>query len=115
MIVTTQYRGRHIAGLYIGTSNVDRYFSRSAQVVELHLGHLHIQCRLTAQFWDGKPEIEDSRLGEWLKSKHLYDKSFQTPIPVEMVPSGQNTFSLGPLASSLAGSINTTPQTTASA
>lgn len=115
MVVTTQYRGRRIAGLFIGNSNVERYFARNSQVVELHLDHLHIQCRLPSRFWEDKPEIEDARLSEWLQAKHLYDKSFQSPIPVEMIPAGENAFRLGPLATSRAASAKLSPQASTSA
>lgn len=115
MVVTTQYRGRRIAGLFIGSSNVARYFSRDIQVIELHLDHLHIQCRLSAQFWEDKPEIVDSRLSDWLRSKHLYDKSFQSPIPVEMIPAGQDAYRLGPAIANRAASANVSPQASTSA
>jgi hypothetical protein len=113
MVVTTQYQGRRIAGLFIGSKNANRYFSRNSRIVELQLDHLQIQCRLSAQFWDDTPEIQDPRLCDWLKSKHLYDKCFQTPIPVELVPAGDNTFRLGPLVMEVAVSLPPPPITAA--
>jgi len=94
MVVTTQYLGRRVAGIHIGTSNVESYFAREQTLIELQLDHLQILCRLNDQFWNEQPEILDSRLGDWLRSKHLFDKSYLTPIPVELIPLGENSFRL---------------------
>ena len=66
MVVKSQCSGHRIIGLYIGVNNVRRYFPRSMAAIDLHLDHLQIQCRLAPHFWNGQPEIRDSRLCEWL-------------------------------------------------
>jgi hypothetical protein len=99
MVVKTQYDGFRVSGLYVGTKNVKRYFSKRVHEVELQLDHLQIQCGLTERFWDGQPEIHDPRLCDWLESKHLHDKPGRTPIPLALIPSGKNSFKVAPLDS----------------
>ncbi len=71
MVVKTQSKGRGVTGLNVGTTNVQRYFSRGVSFVELQLDHLQIQCDLSPDFWQDQPEIFDPRLCAWLESKHL--------------------------------------------
>ena len=97
MVVTTQYVGFRVSGLYVGANNVRRYFSKRVQEVELQLDHLQIQCGLTARFWNGQPEIHDPRLCDWLESKNFHDKPCRTPIPLALIPSGKNVFKVAPL------------------
>jgi hypothetical protein len=97
MVVKTQYDGFRVSGLYVGTNNVRRYFSKRISEVELQLDHLQIQCGLTAGFWDGQPEIHDPRLCDWLESKQFHDKPCCTPIPLALIPSGKNSFKVAAL------------------
>ena len=59
MVVKTHCKGRAFTGVEMGASNVRRYFPRDAEVIELHLDHLLIQCGLTPDFWQG--QTRDSR------------------------------------------------------
>jgi len=98
MIVKAQYCGNHVAGLYVGSNNVRRYFSKRNRQVELELGHLRILCGLNPPFWQNKPAIEDPRLCVWLETKHPQQAPSQTEIPLALVPSGKNSFRLAEIA-----------------
>jgi hypothetical protein len=100
MVVKLQSKGRELVGLQVGASNVRRYFSKAAAVIELELDHLQIQCGLGPEFWRGQPEIRDPRLCAWLKAKQFEGKPGETPIPLAMIPSGKNSFRLQPLCRS---------------
>jgi hypothetical protein len=96
MVVQTQDRlpGRHGMGLYIGAVNVQEYFSRDMQVIELELEHLRIACTLEPSFWEDRPEIHDARLSSWLESKRTSGKLASPPAPVAMIPCGNHSFRL---------------------
>jgi hypothetical protein len=98
MVVKTQCKGREVTGLLVGASNARRYFPRNISAIELQLDHLRIECGLTPEFWRGQPEIHDPRLCAWLESKQFNGKSCRTPIPLNMIPSGSNSFKFGPLS-----------------
>jgi hypothetical protein len=93
MVVTSQCTGSRVTGLYVGTSNVRRYFSKRVKQIELQLDHLRIECGLGPDFWQGQPSIHDPRLCIWLESKH-HDRS-RTPVRLLLTPSGINSFILG--------------------
>ena len=97
MVVMTQCKGRGVTGLHVGINNVRRYFPKGTSVIELQLDHLHIQCDLTPDFWQGQPEIYDPRLCAWLESKHLHGRPDRTPVPLAMIPAGRNSFRLQPV------------------
>ena len=97
MVVKTQSKGRGATGLHVGAANVRRYFPRSTSVIELQLDHLQIQCGLGPDFWQGQPDINDPRLCAWLESKHLHGKPHRTPVPLAMIPAGENSFRLQPV------------------
>jgi len=65
--------------------------------VELRLDHLRIECGLTPRFWNGQPEIHDPRLCLWLESKQSHRKERRAPMPLDMTPSGEHCFTLGPV------------------
>lgn len=90
MMVRTQGRGRSIRGLYVGAANVRRHFPRDIAVIELQLDHLRILCGLAPDFWQGQPEICDSRLCAWLESKQVQG----APIRLAMISEGANLFRL---------------------
>jgi hypothetical protein len=94
MVVTSQCSGHRVMGLYIGAGNVRRYFPKTIHEIELQLDHLRIECWLKPDFWNGHPEIRDPRLCLWLESKARNGKS--VPLPLAMIPSGENSFILGP-------------------
>ena len=96
MFVTSQYSGRRVTGLYVGASNVRRYFPKNVKTIELQLDHLRIECGLQGHFWQDKPEIHDPRLCLWLESKHRNETGARAPVPLAMIPSGKNSFKLGP-------------------
>lgn len=96
MLVMTQSKGPGATGLYVGADNVRRYFSKRISVVELQLDHLRIQCSLSPDFWQDQPEIHDPRLCSWLESKHLHARPGRTPVPLAMIPEGENSFRLQP-------------------
>jgi hypothetical protein len=98
MVVKTQCKARGITGLHVGVDNVRRYFPKNVSVIELQLDHLQIQCGLDPGFWQGHPEIFDPRLGAWLESRHLHGKPDRNPIPLAMIPSGNNSFRLQPVS-----------------
>jgi hypothetical protein len=97
MVVKTRSKGRGVTGLHIGTSNVRRYFPKGISVIELQLGHLQIQCDLPPDFWQDQPDIFDPRLCSWLESHHLHAKPDRAPIPLAMIPEGENRFRLQPV------------------
>jgi hypothetical protein len=78
----------------VGALNVRRYFPRNISVIELELDHLQIQCGLDPEFWRDEPEIHDPRLCAWLESKNFHTRPGRTPVPLVMVPSGNNSFKL---------------------
>jgi hypothetical protein len=98
MVVKTHCKGRVVTGLHVGVSNVRRYFPKGIAVIELQLDHLQIQCGLAPNFWQGQPEIHDPRLCAWLESKNFHTKPFLEPIPMAMIPSGENSFRLQPIS-----------------
>jgi hypothetical protein len=98
MVVKTHCKGRVVTGLHVGVSNVRRYFPKGIAVIELQLDHLQIQCGLAPDFWQGQPEIHDPRLCAWLESKNFHTRPFLEPIPMAMIPSGENSFRLQPIS-----------------
>lgn len=98
MVVKTQCKGHEVTGLLVGTYNARRYFPKNVSAIELELDHLRIECGLPPEFWSDQPEIHDPRLCAWLSSKQFNGKSCRTPIPLKMVPSGENSFRIGPLS-----------------
>jgi hypothetical protein len=96
MLVTSQCSGNRVTGLYVGAQNVQRYFPKNVLTIELQLDHLRIECGLPPLFWEGQPEIHDPRLCLWLESKHLQRKESRTPMPLDMTPAGEHSFTLGP-------------------
>ncbi len=94
MVVRTQSKGLTVIGLYVGVNNVRRYFPRHISIIELHLDHLQIQCSLSPKFWQGQPEIHDPRLCAWLEAKNFRGNANRIPLPMSMIPSGENSFRL---------------------
>jgi hypothetical protein len=97
MVVKTRSKGLGVTGLHVGANNVRRYFPKRVPVIELQLDHLQIQCGLTPDFWQGHPEIYDPRLCAWLESKHMEKRKDRNPVPLAMVPAGDNAFRLQPV------------------
>ena len=97
MVVKTQSKGLGVTGLHVGVNNVRRYFPKHISSIELQLDHLLIQCGLKPDFWQGQPEIFDPRLCAWLESRHMHTKPDRTPIPLAMIPEGENSFRLQPV------------------
>ena len=98
MVVRTLGSGREVAGLYIGPRNARRYFPRRKGHIELFLGHLHINCALSEEFWQGKPEICDGRLADWLFARVYHGRAHRAPAPIALVPFGQHGFRVLPFA-----------------
>jgi hypothetical protein len=96
MVVTSQCRGRRVIGILVGENNVQRFFPMHITAIELQLDHLRIECGLGPNFWKDKPEISDPRLGLWLESKDRNGNGRRVPIPLAMIPSGRNSFIVGP-------------------
>lgn len=99
MVVRTIGCGRDVAGLYIGTHNARRHFPRKFQHIELQLGHLHIFCDLPPEFWQGRPQICDARLADWLFSSIFHGQQHRTPVRVTMIPLDKNVFRVMPYSS----------------
>jgi hypothetical protein len=97
MVVTSQCSGNRVTGLYVGAQNVQRYFPRNVLAIELQLDHLRIECGLPPLFWEGQPELHDPRLCLWLELKQSQQKEGRTPMPLDMIPSGEHSFTLGPV------------------
>lgn len=97
MVVTSQCSGHRVTGLYVGADNVRRYFPKHIAEIELQLDHLRIECGLGPGFWQDQPEIHDPRLCIWLESKQVKERG-QNPVCLAMIPSGENSFILGPVA-----------------
>lgn len=95
MVVSSLRNGHRVTGLYVGANNARRYFPKDVMEVELQLDHLRIECGLAPNFWQEEPEIHDSRLSLWLESKQ-WKHSAETLAHLAMVPSGENSFTLGP-------------------
>lgn len=98
MVVKTHSKGHGVTGLHVGATNVRRYFPKHVSVVELQLDHLQIQCGLEPDFWRGQPEIHDPRLCSWLESKNFQRRPDRTPVPLALIPSGNNSFRLQPIS-----------------
>jgi hypothetical protein len=94
VVVKAQYEGHRISGIWVGVNNVRRYFSKGIPVIELQLDHLQIQCGLTPHFWEGRPEIHDPRLCDWLESKNPQARHRRSSVPLAMIPAGKNSFKL---------------------
>jgi hypothetical protein len=94
MVVRTHSKGLTGTGLHVGIHNVRRYFPKRIDVIELHLDHLLIQCGLSPDFWRDRPEIHDPRLCAWLEAKNFRGNSNRTPLPMAMIPTGENSFRL---------------------
>jgi hypothetical protein len=92
MLVKTHRNGRDHLGLNIGTANARRYFRKRTPTIDLRLDDLEIQCPLPPDFWDGRPEIHDPRLSEWLEFKVGRGRSGRDPMLLTMVPSGSDRF-----------------------
>jgi hypothetical protein len=97
MIVRAQPKGRGATGLYIGARNARRNFKRCATGVDLQLGHIQIHCTFPPEFWQGQPEIFDTRLSSWLEAKVFHERSCRSPIPMLMIPAEKNSFRLHPI------------------
>jgi len=97
MVVKTQRRGHGVTGLHVGATNVRRYFPKGTKNIELHLGHLRIQCGLKPDFWHGQPQIYDPRLCAWLESKNLRGEANRA-VALAMIPVADNSFQLLPVA-----------------
>jgi hypothetical protein len=94
MVVKTQLRGGEVTGLLVGARNVRRYFPKGIRVIELQLDHLQIQCGLSPEFWNGHPEIHDSRLCEWLDFKVIHRTGERKQVKLAMTPAGECIFRL---------------------
>ena len=95
MVVTSKCIGHRVTGLYVGPSNVRRYFSKRATQIELKLDHLLIECGLSPNFWQDDPEIYDPRLCLWLESKQR-NHCGHSQFAMALIPSGKNSFILDP-------------------
>jgi hypothetical protein len=98
MVVMTHSKSRGVTGLHVGESNVRRYFPRNVSIIELQLDHLQIQCWLKPDFWQDQPEIHDPRLCAWLEAKHLHRRPDRQPVPLALIPAGNNSFRLQPIS-----------------
>jgi len=95
MVVKPQISGHRFTGIYVGVSNVKRYFPKQVAAIDLQLDHLRIRCGLSPDFWNGTPEIHDPRLSDWLQLKGMRGTSRES-IQLAMIPSGEDSFILGP-------------------
>jgi hypothetical protein len=83
-----------LIGLHIGARNVQEFFPRGVDVIELELDHLRIVCSLEPSFWQDRPEIHDLRLSSWLESKRSSGKLSAKPAAVALIRSGESSFRL---------------------
>lgn len=98
MLVKTYRDGRQCTGLHIGEANARRYFNKRTPSIELRLDDLRIQCALGDDFWQGRPEIHDVRLSEWLEFKTGRRRPGRETVYFSLVPSGPGSFVLRPPA-----------------
>lgn len=108
MVVTSQCSGHRVTGLYVGADNVRRYFPKHISEIELQIDHLRIECGLGPDFWQDQPEIHDPRLCVWLESKQMKETG-RNPVSLSMIPSGKNSFILGPTCMSTASRARRAP------
>jgi hypothetical protein len=95
MVVKTKCAGNKVMGLDVGAYNARRYFPRHLSAIELQLDHLRIECGLSPEFWNGRPEIHDRRLCSWLESKQFH-KASKNSAALIMIAEGENSFKLLP-------------------
>jgi hypothetical protein len=88
MIVTMQSKGRSITGIHVGLYDARRFFPEVRNAVDLELDDLRIRCSVRANSRLNRAEISDPRLTAWLEEKFYWQKLPATPVPVEMVRSG---------------------------
>jgi hypothetical protein len=115
MMVEAQSKGRGRCGLHIGAENVRRYFPRNISTVELQLEHLKIQCELGPEFWNGDPEIRDTRLCAWIESKHMHGNRSRSSVMLALIPTGENAWRLVPASAEMSVRSQTSTQTVAAA
>jgi hypothetical protein len=96
MLVKAHRVGRDQFDLQIGTTNARRYFRKRTPTIDLKLDDLEIRCELSPDFWEGRPEIRDPRLSEWLEFKVGSGRQGRDPMLLTMVPSGSDTFAVIP-------------------
>lgn len=94
MLVQTLSRDGRIVGLRIGAENVRRYFPVQQATIELVLGHLHIHCELPPEFWEGEPELFDSRLADWLEAKFRCSRKPGACVSLMLVKAGDGSYRL---------------------
>jgi hypothetical protein len=94
MIVKMQDRGRGVTSLRIGARNVRRYFAKGMPTIDLDLDNVQIQCDLSQDFWQDRPEIVDPRLCAWLTAKKSKLKVDGDGAVLLMLPAGRNSFRL---------------------
>lgn len=94
MVVKTHCQGRRITALDVGIDNVKRHFTKRISAIDFDLGHLQIRCELSAEFWNGHPEITDRRLCSWLENKNFKRSFGESFIFLDMIPEGNNSFRL---------------------
>lgn len=107
MLVEAHSKGPGVSGLYVGAANVRQHFPRSVTVIELQLDHLQIRCGLEPDFWQGRPEIYDSRLCAWLETRQMNKERHRTRVRLAMVPEGKNSFRLETISIERRGSART--------
>jgi len=98
MIVRTLQNGQEVTGLRVGATNVRRYFPRAVSRVKLRFGDLEIECKLTPEFWHGKPEIQDPRLREWLQYRQSRQRTDRKPITLAMDYAGGDSYIIEAIA-----------------
>jgi len=96
MLVKTYKDARQFTGLHIGEANVRRYFNKRTPSIELRLDDLRIQCTLSDDFWQGRPDIHDVRLSEWLDFKSGRRRPGRETVYFSLIPSGPGAFVLRP-------------------
>lgn len=92
--MTTQQSGYAVTGLRVGAANARRYFPKTVRRVKLRLGDLEIDCKLSPEFWNGKPEIHDHRLCEWLQFRRSRGGADREPLPLAMEQAGDDSYTL---------------------
>ena len=94
MVVRTQQNGREVVGLKVGAANVRRHFPKTVSAIKLRLGDLEIECKLSPEFWNGKPEIDDPRLCEWLQYRRSQESTGVQASTLAMRHEGGDAYTL---------------------
>jgi len=98
MVVQIKRGRRGLVGLHLDGDSIHKHFPPESPQIELEMDNIAILCSLEPSFWEDRPEIYDRRLSSWLRAKNASGKLPMHTGHIALIPSGQHTFRLQPLA-----------------